>query len=292
MDPLAQTRLLSLMNISRGHPDITIGVIDGPVDFSHPAFQGSRIRTVKDSQLVACKNASNIACIHGTFVAGILCAKRGFSAPAICPDCEIILNPIFRKESTTTNKTNNNILPSATPEELCNAIVETIDAGAKIINLSLGLSTSSLIVYDKLQQAYDYALQKGVIMVVAAGNQGNIGNISLIKHQWLIPVAACDENSRLDPMSNFGPSIGNRGLMAPGVNIRSSYPGGQYTHMSGTSFAAPFVTGCIALLWSIFPNVTPSAIIHSLIRGKSFNSRSIIPSLLNAEAALNILKNS
>src|SRR5687768_15508196 len=107
MDPLAQTRLLSLMNISIGHPDITIGVIDGPVDFSHPAFQGSRIRTVKDSQLVACKNASDIACIHGTFVAGILCAKRGLSAPAICPDCEIILNPIFRKESTTTNTSNN-----------------------------------------------------------------------------------------------------------------------------------------------------------------------------------------
>jgi subtilisin family serine protease len=296
MDPLAQTRLLSLMNITRGHPDITIGVIDGPVDFSHPAFQGPRIRTVKDSQLIACKNASDIACIHGTFVAGILCAKRGFSAPAICPACEIILNPIFRKEeSTTANKTNNNnnnILPSATPEELFNAIVETIDAGAKIINLSLGLSTSSLTVYDKLQQAYDYALQKGVIIVVAAGNQGNIGNISLIKHQWLIPVAACDENSRLDPMSNFGPSIGNRGLMAPGVNIRSTYPGGQYTYMSGTSFAAPFVTGSIALLWSIFPNTTPSAIVRSLIRGISFNSRSIIPPLLNAEAALNILKNS
>ena len=44
--------------------------------------------------------------------------------------------------------------------------------------------------------------------------------------------------------------------MAPGVNIKSVYPGGQYTHMSGTSFAAPFVTGGIALLWSIFPNVT------------------------------------
>jgi hypothetical protein len=73
-------------------------------------------------------------------------------------------------------------------------------------------------------------------IVVAAGNQGNIGNISLINHEWPIPVAACDANGKLDPMSNFGPSIGKRGLMAPGVNIRSAYPGGQYTHMSGTIF--------------------------------------------------------
>jgi subtilisin family serine protease len=294
MDPLAQTRLLSLMSVSGGSPDITIGVIDGPLDLNHPAFRGSRIRTVKDSQRVACKNASDTACIHGTFVTGILCAKRGLSAPAICPDCSIIVNPIFRRDPTTNSM--GIATPAATFEELTNAIMETIDTGVKIVNLSLGLSTSSLTVYDKLQQVYEYALRKGVIIIVAAGNQGNIGNVSLIRHQWLIPVAACDENGRLDPMSNFGPSIGNRGLMAPGVNIRSTYPGGKYTYMSGTSFATPFVTGAIALLWSIFPKASPSVIIHSIIRGASSNNhhhhRSIIPPLLNGEAALNILKSS
>ena len=171
----------------------------------------------------------------------------------------------------------------------------TINAGAKIINLSLGLDTSSLTVYDGLQQAYDYALRKGVIIVIAAGNQGNMGNVSLINHQWIIPVAACDENSRLDPMSNFGPSIGRRGLLAPGVNITSTYPGGQYGHISGTSFAAPFVTGTIALLWSMFPKATAAEIIHSVVAGTSFSHhhhhrRSIIPPLLNAEAAWNRLK--
>ena len=295
MNPLAQTRLISLMNITRGNPDITIGVIDGPVDLNHPAFQGSRIRTVKDSQVVECKKTSDIACTHGTFVTGILCAKNELPVSGICPDCEIILNPIFTKEVTNSKiNYNNSDLPGATDEELSTAIIETIDTGAKIINLSLGLSTSSLKVYDKLQQAYDYALQKGVIIVVAAGNQGNIGNISLINHQWLIPVAACNEDGRLDPSSNFGSSIGNRGVMAPGVNIMSTYPGGQYSHMSGTSVAAPFVTGSIALLWSIFPNATPAAIMHSIRRGISFNRRrrSIIPPLLNVEAAWNELKNS
>jgi subtilisin family serine protease len=292
MDPLNQTGLQSLMNVSTGRSDLVIGIIDGPVDLNHPAFQTSKIKTIRDLQFNACKNASSIACSHGTFVAGILCAKRGLSAPAICPNCEIILNPIFREEDTNKTSNRNVIFPSATPEELSNAIIETVDAGAKIINLSLGLSTSSLTVYDKLQQAYDYALHKGVIIVVAAGNQGDIGNISLINHQWIIPVAACDENGLLDPISNFGASIGNRGLMAPGVNIKSTYPGGQYSHMNGTSFATPFVTGAIALLWSIFTDATAASIIYSIIRNVSSNRRrSVIPPLLNAEAAWQLLKN-
>lgn len=290
MDSLNLTGLQSLMNISSGDPNIVIGIIDGPLDLNHPAFQDSNIKTVRDSQVDACKNTTSIACSHGTFIAGILCANRGFSSPGICPNCKFIFNPIFKEETNNINN-KNAIFPSVTPEELANAIIETIDAGAQIINLSLGLSSSSLITYDKLQQAYDYALHKGVIIVVASGNYGYIGNISLINHYWLIPVAACDENGRVDPSSSFGHSIGNRGVMAPGINIKSTYPGGQYTYMSGTSVATPFVTGSIALLWSMFPNATPTRIIKSITIGNSFRRRSIIPPLLDVKAAWNRLKN-
>jgi subtilisin family serine protease len=288
MEPLELIKLRSLMPLSSGSPELVIGVIDGPVNFEHPAFHDSKIRTVKDFQLSACKSASSIACMHGTFVAGILCAKREGPAPAICPSCKIVLYPIFNENSNG----NDIAVPSSTPEELSKAIIETVDAGARIINLSLGMSSSSLIVYHSLQEAYSYALQKGAIIVAAAGNQGNIGYISLINHQWLIPVAACDEYGQLDSISNFGPSIGTRGLMAPGVNIRSTTPGGEYAYMSGTSFAVPFVTGAIALLWSIFSESNAAEIIHSLVLGSSNNRtrRSVIPRLLNAEAALNILR--
>jgi len=61
MDPLKQSGLDTLKCLSTGHPKITIGLIDGPIDFSHPAFQGSKIRTIKKWQLAACKDASNIA---------------------------------------------------------------------------------------------------------------------------------------------------------------------------------------------------------------------------------------
>ena len=269
MDPLEQVKLRSLMAISTGKLDVVIGLIDGPIDFSHSAFQGANITTVKNSQYAACRSANSIACMHGTFIAGMLCARRGLTAPAICPDCKLLLYPIFaegEKEEGLNRKRNAGLLlPSTTPKELSNAIIETVDAGAKIINISAGLSISSLVTYKELDDAYDYAMRNGVIVVAAAGNQGNIGGyLSILSDQWVIPVAACDEHGRLDPMSNFGPSIGSRGLMAPGVNIASTSPNGGYAQMSGTSFAVPFVTGGIALLWSIFSNVAPMVIIQGV----------------------------
>jgi subtilisin family serine protease len=288
MDPLEQVRLRSLMNVSKGRPEIVIGVIDGPVDFDHPSFKGARLKAIKESELAACKTASSIACTHGTFVVGILSGKRDSPAPAICPETTIILHPIFNGRSYSHQEV---ALPDSTPRELSDAIIETVDSGAKIINLSLGLSGTSLIVYHDLEEAYNYARQKEVIIVAAAGNQGNIGHAALLNNKWIIPVTACDENDRLSSMSNFGPSIGIRGLMAPGIGITSTSPGGQYASLSGTSFAAPFVTGTIALLWSLFPKANSVQIIQALVRNSLNHSRTIIPPLLNAEAALILLKN-
>jgi subtilisin family serine protease len=288
MDPLDQIKLRPLMDISSGIHEVVIGIIDGPVDFNHPALEGSRIRTVNDSQMVACKNANSIACMHGTFVAGILSAMRGAHAPGICPSCEVKLYPIFSEQQLNGNEAKVTV-PSSTPEELSKAIVQTIDAGAKIINLSLGLSSSSLASYQRLNEAYDYAMRKGVILVAAAGNQGNIGYVTMLDHNWLIPVAACDSEGRIDPMSNFGRSIGKKGLMAPGIDIASTAPDGRYTRMSGTSAAAPFVTGTIALLWSIFPYVPAHKIISSLI-SNTLHNRTIIPPLLHAHKAYQVLE--
>jgi subtilisin family serine protease len=300
MDPLSLIRLRSLMNISGGSPDITIGLIDGPVDLNHPAFNGSTIRAVKDSQLAECKNAGSIACSHGTFIAGILCAKRGLSAPAICPSCTLLLRPIFTEQrrimknsnkNNNTNKSDTYLFPSSNPEDLSDAIIEIVNAGARIINLSLGLSTSSLVTYPELQEAYDYARQHGTIIIAASGNQGNIGSISLLHNQWIIPVAACDEYGHLDPMSNFGPSVGGRGLMAPGINVTSTSSGGGYVKMSGTSFAAPFVTGVLALLWSVFPTASPAQLVRSIRVGSSHHlHRSIMPPLLNVETVYHLLE--
>lgn len=303
MNVINQTHLKPLMDLSRGKPNTTIGLIDGPIDFNHPDFQDSKIEISNKSYNGKCKNASSISCIHGTFVAGILSAKRNSPAPSICPGCKILLRPIFTEKgkgesslqasinSDIINKNNNsNILPNSNPEELSDAIIETIDAGAKIINLSLGSSSSSLITHHSLQDAYDYARSHDVIVVIAAGNQGNIGNTSLINHPWIIPVTACDENGSISYISNYGPSIHRQGLMAPGVNITSTLAGGGYATLSGTSFAAPFVTGTIAILWSLFPSLSAGHIIQAIRMGDIKKQRGIIPSILNAELAYNRLK--
>ena len=301
MDLLFLTRLQPIMKLSNGDPNIAIGVIDGPVNLSHPDFRESKIRTVKDSQFIACKNASSIACIHGTFITGILAAKRDGNAPAICPNCQIILYPIFKDNAVTNINFNNNnnivntdgiiIFPTSTPKELSNAIIQTIDAGAKIINLSLELSSSSLVTFAEIEEAYDYACQNDVIIVAASGDQGNVGSFPLLNHPWVIPVAACDDNGFPLCQSNFGPSIANRGLMAPGVNVTSTSSTGQYIHISGTSVAAPFVTGTIALLWSLFPNASTSQIVYSIKRSSNtIRRRTIIPPLLNSEKAYEVLK--
>lgn len=295
MDPLEQVRLRSLMDISTGKPEVVIGLIDGPIDFRHRAFEGSNISTVKGSHYAACRSANSVACMHGTFIAGMLCTKRSSAAPAICPDCRLLLYPIFSEEEKEngldSKKSAALLLPSTTPKELSNAIIETVNAGAKIINISAGLSTSSLVSYGELEDAYDYAMRKGIIVVAAAGNQGNIGGYrSILSHQWVIPVAACNEQGRLDSMSNFGPSIGRHGVMAPGVNITSTSPNGGYSKMNGTSFAAPFVTGAIALLWSIMSSKATAPEIRRSMTG-TIPHRAIVPPLLDAYRAYKDLKN-
>jgi subtilisin family serine protease len=286
MNALDLIRLRPLMEISNGSPDISIGIIDGPVDLNHLSFSNSKIRTTNESQYVECKRADSISCMHGTFVAGMLVSKRGSSALAICPDCEIILRPIFSDSRGETNYSGQ--LPSSSPQVLADAIVEIVDAGARIINLSLGLSSSSIIKFSELYEAYDYAFKNHVIIVAAAGNQGNIGFFPVIDHPWIIPVGSCDLQGRLDPVSNIGPSIAKRGLMAPGVNITSTVPGGGYRQLSGTSFAAPFVTGTIALLLSIFEDANPGQLVRCV--RQETRRRTIFPPICDAQKSKELLQ--
>ncbi|UCC78247.1 MAG: S8 family serine peptidase [Candidatus Zixiibacteriota bacterium] len=282
---LDRVRLRSLMGRASGSPDVIIGLIDGPVDLSHPDFRGARVRTAKDSQTASCMINDSVACMHGTFVAGILFARRSSKAPAICPNCEIVLTPIFPEQRSGSPN-----IPSCSPDKLAVAVVGAVDAGVRIINLSLGLSASSISNYRELDEAFDYARSRGVIVVAATGNQASVGYLPLLQHPWVIPVAACDVTGRISPVSNIGFSIGRRGLMAPGVNITSTMPGGQYTQMSGTSVAAPFVTGSIALIWSEYPAAGASLIRRSVHMAANHKRRSLIPPILNVEATWKYLK--
>jgi subtilisin family serine protease len=299
-------KLSSLMERTSGSPEIKIGLIDGPVLTQHADLAAQRLDEIPGNKGVACTQANSMACRHGTFIAGILSAKRTSPAPAICPNCSLLIRPIFSE--TTAGREH---MPSATPQELAAAIFECIDAGARVINLSLALAQPSTKGEQALEEALDLALRRGVLIVAAAGNQGTLGTSPITRHPWVIPVVACDLQGRPINESNLGNSIGTRGLSAPGASITSLGAEDSPLTLGGTSVAVPFVTGAIALLWSEFPGATAAQIKLALTRQPQ-NSRqggapaitrmqikpaatymprrlSIVPPLLDAEAAYQIL---
>jgi subtilisin family serine protease len=168
--------------------------------------------------------------------------------------------------------------------ELAAAIVDSVKAGARIINVSAALRHPSASGQQALEQALDFAQERGAITVAAAGNQGTVGSSTLTGHPSVIPVIAVDDRGAPLMESNLGSSIGRRGLAAPGQNIASLGADGESKTFCGTSAAAPFVTGAIALLWSEFPSAGAARIRLALTQA-SRRSRSIVPPVLDAWAA-------
>jgi hypothetical protein len=87
MSPLDLVGLTALMERTWGRPEVVVGLVDGPIAMNHPDLTGDTIREVPGKMSGTCTQTNSAACMHGTFVAGILCAKRGSAAPALCPNC-------------------------------------------------------------------------------------------------------------------------------------------------------------------------------------------------------------
>jgi subtilisin family serine protease len=176
-------------------------------------------------------------------------------------------------------------MPAATPVELAAAIRETVEAGARIINLSAALLQPTAVGVQRLQEALDFTASRSAITVAAAGNQGTVGSSAITRHPWVIPVAGCSLNGQPLSESNYGSSIGRRGLCAPGEQVVSLGSDGQPRQFGGTSAAAPFVTGTIALLWSQFPSATASQIKSALLHAGGNRRNTVVPPILDAAAA-------
>ena len=147
-----------------------IGLVDGPVLIQHPDLAIEHFREISVKNSGSCSQANSGACLHGTFVAGILSAKRNSPAPAICPGCTLLIRPIFAEAASGSE-----YMPSATPQELAAAIIECIDAGARVINLSLALAQPSTNGEQALEEALNLAAATG-------GDRGRGGGQS--RHTW------------------------------------------------------------------------------------------------------------
>lgn len=282
MDPLNLVRLTGLMARTSGSPAVKIGLVDGPVMTEHPDLTGESLHQLGQHAGSSCTRANSTACLHGTFVAGILAAKRTSVAPAICPDCTVLVRPIFPEMSHGADG-----MPSAAPYELADAILECMEAGARVINLSLALAQPSTRGEQALESALNLLARRGVVVVAAAGNQGTLGSSAITRHPSVIPVVACDLAGRPVNQSNLGSSIGRRGLSAPGDRITSLTPGRALT-LGGTSVAVPFVTGAVALLLSAFPAMTAAQVKLAVIQ-PARRRAAVVPPLLDADAAFRLL---
>ncbi|CAM3164442.1 S8 family peptidase [Rariglobus hedericola] len=210
---------------------VTIAVLDGGA-LPDPTL-GARLRYLDIGLGYAGTGKTGL---HGTAVAS-LAAGSGLDAPGVAPAASILSIRIFDTDDKSDIFT------------VTQGIVTAVDAGAQIINLSLGGYSTS----EAINRAISYAQAKGVVIVAAAGNDG-AGRL-----HWpaadprVISVGSTDATGRQASFSNSGAQLH---LTAPGIGIQAASLNNERTLFSGTSASAPIVSGALAALMSQSPGLT------------------------------------
>ncbi|GKU24950.1 chitobiase/beta-hexosaminidase C-terminal domain-containing protein [Clostridium folliculivorans] len=180
---------------------------------------------------------------HGTHVAGIIGAKGvNGGVKGVAPDASIYA--VKALDSSGSGYTS----------DIISGIDWAIENKMDIISMSLGSSQSD----TSLQNAVDTAYNSGILVVAAAGNDGNSDGTGTnveypANYSSVIAVGAVDSTNTRAYFSSTGSKVE---VSAPGVNITSTYLNGSYAQMSGTSMATPFVAGDLALLKQKYPSYT------------------------------------
>ena len=239
---------------------------------------------------------------HGTHVAGIIAAERNNSVgiDGVADHAQIMAVRMVPNGDERD-------------KDIANAVRYAVDNGAKIINMSFGKSYSPRKYI--VDHAFRYAARKGVLIVHSAGNSRNDNDIKpsfpnrYAKHYRSKPIstwldvgasAKYADETLVASFSNFGQKSVD--VFAPGYRILSTTPGNTYGSKSGTSMAAPVVSGVAALVWSRYPDLSVKEL-KAMLMGESkvypellvkkpsspedlvpFNTLSISGSIVDAEA--------
>lgn len=188
---------------------------------------------------------------HGTEVAGVLAAatNNGLGMAGMCWGCKIMIVRVM-SESGVSNYS-----------DIALAVRYAADKGANVINLSLGGYAFS----NALSETIDYAVAKGVVVVGGAGNDNISTPFYPAAYANVIAVTGTDGNDVKASFSNYGAWVD---VSAPGEGITTTFLGGDYGSASGTSLAAPFVSGLAALIRSQHPDwsavLVRNQILHSV----------------------------
>ena len=224
---------------------IVVAVLDTGINTSHPDLSGNIIEgwNYVDNNDDVTDNDG-----HGTMVTGIIAAMANNSVGIVGVASNVSIMPL--KVLSTSG---------GSWIDLDRAILRAAHSGARIITMSLGGEYSRLSM--AMEAAINHAYQDGCILVAAAGNDNNSEPFYPAACENVIAVGAIDQTSIKASFSNYGNYID---FCAPGVNIVTTSKNGNYVYGSGTSFAAPFVAGVIALMISKYPQLTNEQIISTL----------------------------
>jgi len=230
-------------NISCEGQNVNVGVIDSGV-IPHPDLLDS-IKTGYNFLTQSTDVTDNKG--HGTFVSGLIAANPNvMNINGIAPKANIIPLKCFDNDYTTRVST------------ICSAIYDAVDVyKCDIINMSFGLTSYS----ENLEKAVKYATDNGVIVVAAVGNKGTQTLYYPAAFENVIGVGSVDENCQRSTFSQYNDSVF---VVAPGENVWSTNAEGTYSQKSGTSFAAPLVTGMITIMMNVEEDIDYAEVINYL----------------------------
>lgn len=296
--PSGISRIKAPLNPNKG-TGIGVAVMDTGIDLSHPELSGS---IVANKNCVSSFKNGNDDNGHGTHVAGIIAAKdNGIGVVGVAPQANLLAVKVLNSRGI-----------GYWSQVICGLDWVTANASKyniKVVNMSLSGygkndNNCGLKNRDALHKAVCKARDKGITIVVAAGNgsSNTSGYVPASYNDAVITVSALNDtdgqSGGLGPTSAYGgddtfASFSNYGsavdIGAPGVNILSTYYKGGYTILSGTSMAAPYVSGAVALYIKTHPGTSWTVVrdgLKSLPPAEGLNQGHTDPSGYHPESIL------
>lgn len=230
---------------------VTVAVLDNGVDGSHPDLTGSVLPGKDFVNGGRGDRATGLQ--HGTAMASLI-AGHGHGAggqdgvKGLAPDAKILPVTVLETDGES-GVTEGNLWHEG--------LRYAVDNGATVVNMSF----ADFSLNKEEEAAIAYAAEKDVLMIAGSGNDRSENEYFPAAAPGVVAVGAISNNGEIWKDSNYGPHLM---LSAPGVNIRSAGPDGQYRQASGTSDATAYVSAAAALLRAKFPDLTAGQIVNRL----------------------------